>query len=100
MNRRFKKIPPGRAGLMVVAAFRYCLGRMTYIVSDCTEWLIEIWPILPDNVKTLIERELEEAFVRDDEHRADGNDYKALGHDCDRAAWLTVRALYKTGDIK
>ena len=30
----------GRDDLMAVAAFRYSLGRMTYIVSDCAHWLL------------------------------------------------------------
>lgn len=29
--------------LMVLAAFRYCLGRETYIVSECVNWLCEFW---------------------------------------------------------
>ena len=37
----------GRDGLMAIAAFRYCLGRQTYIVGDCAEWLCEQWPSLP-----------------------------------------------------
>ena len=36
----------GHDHLMIIAATRYCLGRMTYIVSDCADWLIKIWPLL------------------------------------------------------
>lgn len=31
----------GHDHLMVIAATRYCLGRMSYIVSDCADWLIK-----------------------------------------------------------
>ena len=73
-----KKIKPeltleeawGFDGLMATSAFRYCLGRQTYIVGACVDWLISNWEKFPQNVKTLIERELEEEFVRDDEARS------------------------------
>ena len=85
----------GRDGLMAVAAFRYCLGRMTYIVGDCERWIFANWEHFPENVRKLIQREVEEEIKRDDEARADGRDYKPLGHDCDRAAWERVRKLWK-----
>ena len=80
--------------LMVIAAFRYCLGRQTYIVGDCADWLINTWPLLSDQTKAIIQRDLEEAFTRDDEDREAGRDYKTLGHDCDRAEWERVRKLW------
>lgn len=114
-----KKIKPeltleeawGFDGLMATSAFRYCLGRQTYIVGACVDWLISNWEKFPQNVKTLIQREVEEEFVRDDEARManieallEGNQigyssktirhYLALGHDCDRKEWARVRALW------
>lgn len=86
--------PWGRDDLMATAAFRYCCGRMTYIVSDCADWLIEQWPNISDRAKAIIKRDLEEAFKSDDEDRERGSDYKALGHDCDRAQWERVRSLW------
>lgn len=86
--------PAGRHDLMIVAAVRYCLGRMTYIVSDCADWLIEIWPALPENTRKIIQRDVEEAFARDDADREAGRDYKTLGHDCDRREWERVRKLW------
>lgn len=80
--------------LMVIAAFRYCLGRMTYIVGDCASWLIKIWPYLSKETQNIIKRDLEEAFTRDDEARADGHEYKPLGADCDRFQWERVRKLW------
>ena len=29
--------------LMVMAAVRYCVGRKSYIVSSCIEFLIQVW---------------------------------------------------------
>ena len=84
----------GWQDLMVIAAFRYCLGRSTYITGTCADWLVDKWPELPPRSKALIRTELDRAFVRDDEDRATGASFKALGWDCDRAAWEKVRALW------
>lgn len=85
----------GRADLMVVAAFRYCCGRASYIVGDCVEWLIRIWPELDQKTRDLIRRDLEEEFKRDDDQRANKERWYALGDDCDRAEWEQVRALWR-----
>ena len=85
----------GCGGLMAVSAVRYCLGRRTYIVSDCKEWLCEIWDKLPEKAKAIIQRDVEEAFQRDDEARESGKGHLELGHDCDRRSWEQVRKLWR-----
>ena len=84
----------GHDHLMVIAATRYCLGRMTYIVSDCADWLIKIWPLLSPSTQRIVRADIEEAFSRDDADREAGRTYKALGHDCDRHQWARVRRLW------
>ena len=84
----------GCDGLMAIAAFRYCLGRMTYISGVCADWLVDKWPELPPHSRALIRTELDRAFERDDEDRATGASLKALGWDCDRKEWEKVRALW------
>ena len=84
----------GRADLMAIAAVRYCLGRMSYIVGDCADWLIAEWGQIEDGARRTIQRDVEEAFARDDDARAMGNEYKPLGTDCDRASWERVRELW------
>ena len=84
----------GFGDLMVIAAFRYCCGRQTYIVGACVEWLIDIWPMLSENTQAVIKRDLESEFERDDEARARGESYRPLGADCDRADWERVRKLW------
>ena len=84
----------GWEDLMVIAAFRYCLGRMTYIAGVCADWLVDKWPELPPHSRALIRTELERAFEQDDEDRATGASFKALGWDCDRESWEKVRALW------
>lgn len=91
----------GTNDLMVMAAFRYCLGRMTYIVSDCCDWLIAQWPVIKQSAKDIIKKELEEVFKEDDALRANpqsGYSYKPLGHNCDREQWERVRALWREGE--
>lgn len=73
----------GRGDLMAVASVRYCLGRSTYIVSDCVEWLLRNWHHIEPNTKFVINRDVEEAFLRND-----------VGMDCDRREWEKVRALW------
>jgi hypothetical protein len=84
----------GRDDLMAIAAFRYCLGRSTYIVSDCADWLIAHWPAIKDTARNVIRSDLEDAFRADDAARIDERDYKPLGWDCDREQWERVRRLW------
>lgn len=95
MARR-RTSPWGRGDLMAVAAVRYCLGRATYIVGDCADWLTEHWPQISESARATIRRDVEEAFARDDKARADGlsTGHTALGWDCDRAEWERVRRLW------
>ena len=64
---------------MIFYAFRYCLGRMTYSVSTCSDYLIEHWEELRKTDRELILKEISEAIK---EHRA--------GHDCDIQRWKAV----------
>ena len=95
------KNPWGDQEVMVIAAFRYCLGRMTYIVKDCCDWLIEQWPEFSQRTKELIQKELEKEFARDDVARERDEKYSPylycfpLGHDCDREQWERVRRLWE-----
>lgn len=84
----------GWQDLMVISAFRYCLGSMTYISGVCADWIVDKWPELPPHSRTLIRTELDRAFAQDDEDRASGSSVKALGWDCDRREWEKVRALW------
>jgi hypothetical protein len=90
---------------MPIFAFRYCLGRMSTAVPTCVRWLRANWNKLDDHSRSVIQRDLEEAFKRDDEERVRAKAltpeegtrlWRPLGHDCDRAEWSKVRALYRT----
>ena len=80
---------------VAIWATRYCLGRMTYDVGQCVEWLIHVWPDLRKDVRAIIQRDIEEAFAEDARAR-DGlpGNSKRLGMDMDRREWERVRRLW------
>lgn len=89
---------------MAVYAFRYALGRMTSAPATVADWLFRHWDDLSVQTRRQIESELDKAFKEDDAQRAmlppkDADiplaTYQRLGHDCDRATWERVRALYR-----
>lgn len=84
---------------IVMAATRYCLGRQTYIVGDAVDWLVKCWGFFSDKTRSIVKRDLEEYFDRDDRARAAGDSYLPLGADFDRRAWERVRALWGGGDV-
>jgi hypothetical protein len=75
----------GRNDLMVTAAHRYCLGRTSYIVSECVEWLINIWPHICENAKERIVIETQGALEK---NRA--------GDNCDAFQWQKLLFFDKT----
>jgi len=78
-----------------LGATRYYMGRMSAGVSDFCALLRRRWPALGARTRALIQRDVEEAFARDDSARAMGLEHKALGMDCDREQWERVRALWR-----
>ena len=84
----------GRHDLMAIAAVRYCLGRMSYIVSDCCDWLLEVWPTITKSAQLTIKCDIEEAISDHDADCEEGRQHKRLGMDCDREQWERVRKLW------
>jgi len=58
--------------LMVMAAHRYCLGRRSYIVLSCIDWLREVWQVVGNNTRNVIVRDTVEA-LQDMDWRVDGH---------------------------
>lgn len=52
------KIETADDQLMVFAAIRYCLGRETYIVGTCCDWLCEHWGQIGSRTQEQIESEI------------------------------------------
>ena len=78
----------------VIVAFRYYVGRTTISAYLFTEDLARAWDSLPAGTQSIIQRELEDKFRRDDEARASHDPYLPLGMDVDRVAWELVRKAY------
>lgn len=69
---------------VMLCAFRYALGRCSYIVSWMSEIVARHRAKLTSNTRHVIARDIVEALVRD-----------AAGWDCDRREWLRLgRVLY------
>jgi len=69
----------GFHNLMVLAAFRYCLGRTSYIVGCCVDWLIKYWPEIDENTRKIILDETKRAIEKGDAgDRCDVTDWKRL----------------------
>jgi hypothetical protein len=49
--------------LMVLAAHRYCLGRQSYIVGSCQEWLTAYWTQFETGTQQVIVRDTVEALM-------------------------------------
>ena len=64
---------------MIISSFRYCLGRASYVVGECADWIIEHNDDLSERVRNIFLREIREAL---DEDRA--------GMDMDRWRWEEV----------
>ena len=65
---------------MVRCAFRYALGRMTYIVGNVCEEISRCIGLIETRDLKLMRTEIEEAHSRG-----------GLGMDCDQAEWLRLR---------
>ena len=64
---------------MVLWAFRYCLGRQSYAVGDCADYLIAYWSHIDGVTQKLIRHEIEEALKN-------GN----YGMEIDKRTWENV----------
>lgn len=85
----------GRSDLMAIAAVRYCMGRSSYIVGDCADWLVATWTKLEPSARAVIKRDLAEEIQRDDEAWERGDAHHPLGMRCDRAQWDLVMDVIK-----
>lgn len=61
-KRRYLLPPVTVSSSMVFWAFRYCLGRRTYAVSDCVGEIFAVWKKLDPNTQRKIKQEIGEAI--------------------------------------
>ena len=93
MNNAKKTMLTEAESEIYFCAFRYCLGRMSDVVSDYYEEATRKIRQITDHFLLLLEKELSEAILKDDEERAKGEPYKTLGWDCDRSYWVKLFGL-------
>jgi len=67
---------------VVIAAFRYALGRRSYAVSLIAHWLIKNWNEIGVNDQNLIKKEIQESLDQD-----------CAGMEMDRQQWKKVLKL-------
>ncbi len=65
-------------------AFRYALGRTTYVVSEIVETLTEQWDNLSHSTQLLIISEIKDAIDSDN-----------AGHEMDKSKWMEVYNLQR-----
>lgn len=69
--------------IVLACAFRYALGRMTYVVSSVCNELIKKQHLLGENFKYRTVKEIDEAAQND-----------AMGMEMDKEYWMKVRNLF------
>ena len=87
VGRKYVEVPPSvplNQELILACAFRYALGRATYVVGAVCEELIRLEPLLNDSFKYRTAREIQEY---QDEHGKAGWDF-------DNDGWNYVKWLY------
>jgi hypothetical protein len=87
VGRKYVEIVPSVSlnhEILLACAFRYALGRATYVVGSVCEELVRLEPLLNDNFKHRTAREIQEY---QDEHGKAGWDF-------DNDEWNYVKWLY------
>lgn len=70
------KVPLRDFQMMLLSAFRYSLGRKTYMSGVCVEWLEKYWDRMPKQYKEQIRNDIAHAIK-----------HGLAGSDCDVAEW-------------
>lgn len=69
--------------LILICAFRYALGRRTYVVNTVCREILNNWYSIPPSDRELIVREILE-------HR---EKFHTLGDQCDERDWMRIVTL-------
>jgi hypothetical protein len=79
-----EQVPTRDLQMMLLSAFRYSLGRTTYMSSVCVEWLTKWWGILPEDYKRQIHDDINRAIK-----------LKIAGNECDIIEWKKLLEIKK-----
>lgn len=72
--------------VILFCAFRYALGRRTYVVSAVCQQIHRCWETLCDTERELFVKEILEYQNR----------FGNLGHECDAREWLSIVDRYNS----
>ena len=78
---------------MYFCAFRYCLGRRTYVVSDFCEYATKKIAQIQSKWLFLMDKEITDAENADKEEKEIF--LHRLGDDCDKVEWLKFREVVR-----
>lgn len=80
---------------MVFSAFRYALGRCTYITWTTAQFIKNNLDLVPVKFRKLMINEITEAEEWDKEFKKPDSLSGRLGMDCDAKCWLDLREFLK-----
>lgn len=99
------QVKPRHFDKLLIESVRYCLGRKSYAVSECSDIVRYYWKEAGDNTKYIIKRDIAEEIKRHDSWIAidlntpdkDGSYIKKLedghsllGMECDALNWIEL----------
>ena len=77
---------------IILGAFRYAMGRRSYIVSTTVDFIMNNIDLVPRGFRELM---IDEITMGEN-----GEFYYQLGDDCDKQQWLKLREFLKEQDNK
>lgn len=99
------EINPRHLEKLLTESVRYCLGRKSYAVSECTDIVRKYWKEIGDNPRFVIKRDISDEIKRHDDWiaidlrnlQAEGSYIKKLedghsllGMECDAFNWIEL----------
>lgn len=83
---------------LLIESVRYCLGRMTYAVSECSQIVRIHWQDIGDRAKSVIKKDIQDLiqqhtdFNRNEKHQQQISveGYSHLGMECDAFTWIEL----------
>lgn len=80
------KSSPAGYEVILFCAFRYALGRRTYVVDYVTKAIHAYWPDMQESDKSIFAKEIVEHYER----------FGNLGHDIDKEQWMSIVDRYNS----
>lgn len=77
---------PNGYDIILMCAFRYALGRKTYVVDYVTKAIHSYWPEMRESTKSIFVKEITEHQEK----------FGNLGHDIDKQQWLSIVDRYNS----